>query len=65
MSGNMSVSWKQTFMTQSDYTIVSKWNQSDPKSLSYTKNDPKITRPTPLHVAPGLLMALLTPQEVS
>ena len=61
----MNVSWKQTFMTQSDYTIGSKWNQSDPKSLSYAKNDPKITRLAQLQVAPGLLMALLTPQKVS
>ena len=29
--------------TQSDYTIISKWTQSDPKSLLYAKNDPKST----------------------
>ena len=28
--------------TQSDYTIISKWTQSDPKSLSYAKNKPQI-----------------------
>ena len=61
----MSVSWKQTLCTQSDYTIISKWTQSDPKSLSYAKNDPKIIWAARLQVAPGLLMALLTPQEVS
>ena len=50
-------------MTQRDYTIVSRWNQSDPKSLSYAKNDPKIIRLAQLQVAPGLLMALLTPKK--
>ena len=29
--------------TQSDCTIISKWTQSDPKSLLYAKNDPKVT----------------------
>ena len=61
--GNLSVLWKRPWNTQSDYTIMSKWIQSDPKSLECAKNDPKITRLAQSQVAPRLLVALLTPQK--